>query len=192
LSQAGLTLKELKQQISDQIIQARLMAVVGAKVMVPDAEVRKVYEETGKESGVQLHLRIIRLPYPAGATDAVKEEIKQKAEAVLKEAQQGTPFREIGAKLSVTEADLGFVALSDINPNLAERLTSMKPKEFAPIQTPEGFQVIQLAERRSGQSRSFEEAAPEIRNVLMQKEMEKQYEEWVKGLRAKAHIKMML
>ena len=47
-------------------------------------------------------------------------------------------------------------------------------------------------ERRSGEARSFEAAAPEIRRILQQQEMEKYFAEWVKTLRDKAHIKIML
>jgi peptidyl-prolyl cis-trans isomerase SurA len=193
LSQGGLTLNEFKQQLSDQMIQERLLAATaGSKVTIRDADVRRVYDEMFKESGVQLHLRVIKLPYPLGATEAQKAEIKQKAELILKETQGGAGFPEVANKLSVEQADMGFVSLGDINPQLAEHLTKLKPKEVAPVQTPEGYQFFQLVERRSGQARSYEEAAPEIKDMLMQKEMEKYFDEWVKGLRDKAHIKIML
>jgi len=192
LSQAGLTLNEFKQQISDQFIQNRLViAVVGAKVVIQEADIRKIYEEKFKESGVQVHLRVIRLPYPSEATEAQKAELKDKAETIMKEARQGVPFPEIASKLSLSQTDLGFVAVNDVDPRLAERLTRMKPKEVVPIQAPEGVQLLQVVDRRTGQARAFESAAPEIRNMLMEKEAEKHFEEWVKGLRDKAHIKIM-
>jgi parvulin-like peptidyl-prolyl isomerase len=192
LSQAGLTLNEFKQQITDQFIQNRLMiAVVGSKVVVQDADIRKIYEGKFKESGVQMHLRVIRLPYPPGATEAQKVELKDKAETIMKEARQGVPFPEIASKLSVSQTDLGYVAVSDVDPKLAEHLTRLKPKEVLPVEAPEGFQLFQLVDRRTGQARSFEEAAPEIKNMLMEQEAEKHFEEWVKGLRDKAHIKIM-
>jgi peptidyl-prolyl cis-trans isomerase SurA len=192
LSQAGLTLNEFKQQITDQFIQSRLMlAVVGSKVVVTDADIRRVYEGKYKESGVQVHLRVIKLPYPPGATEAQKVELKDKAETIMKEARQGVPFPEIAGKLSVSQTDLGYVAVNDVDPKLAEHLSRLKPKEVLPVESPEGFQLMQLVDRRTGQPRSFEEAAPEIKNMLMQQEAEKHFEEWVKGLRDKAHIKIM-
>ena len=192
LSQAGLTLNEFKQQISDQFIQNRLvMAVLGSKVEIRDADIRKIYEEKFKDSRVQVHLRVIRLPYPPGATEAQKAELKDKAETIIKEANQGVPFPEIASKLSVSQTDLGYVALNDLNPKLAEHLSGMKPKEVLPVEAPEGFQFMQVVDRRTGQARSFEEAAPEIRNMLMEREAEKHFAEWVKGLRDKAHIKIM-
>jgi len=61
-----------------------------------------------------------------------------------------------------------------------------------PVSTPEGFKIFQLVNRRTGQPRSFEEAAPEIRRMLMERDMEKLFSDWVKTLREKAHIRIML
>jgi len=47
-------------------------------------------------------------------------------------------------------------------------------------------------ERRAGLPPSFEESAPQIRRLLLQKDMERHFSEWVKTLREKAHIKIML
>jgi len=194
LSKAGITMKEFKQNIADQMIQERLVTVaVGAKSMVSEAEVRQVYEENYKQGGsAQMHLRAIRMPFPAGATDAQKEELKKKAETVLAELKNGASMQDVAKKFSLEGTDVGFVNQSDLDPRLGEFLGRLKPKEVAPALTPEGIQLIQLVERRSGQARSFEEAAPEIRRVLEQKEMGKRFSEWVKTLREKAHIKIML
>ncbi len=193
LSQAGLTLRELKQQISDQLIQQRLLQVaVGAKIAVSDAEIRRVYEERFKESGSRVHLVGVKMPFPPNATQAQKEEVKKKAETLLQQVKQGASLKEAAKQLSLETIDLGFVAQNDIDPRLGEFLAKLKPKEVAPVQTPEGFQLIQLMERRTGDARPFNEAAPEIRRLLMQQEMEKQFSEWVKTLREKAHIKTML
>ncbi len=195
LSQAGMTMSELKQQISDQIIQERLvMATLGNKIVVRDADVRKFYEEEFKKGGEgeELHLVIVKLPYPSGSTEAQKAEIQQKAETVVKEAGQGATFLEIANKLSLDATDLGYVAVRDIDRNLAEHLAKAKTREVVPVQTPGGFQLFQVMSRRHGGSRPFEEVAPEIKSMLMQKEMAKHFEEWVKGLREKAHIEIML
>ena len=193
LSKAGMTLKELKQNIADQMIQERLVTVaVGAKSMVSEAEVRRIYEEHKEGGSAQMHLRAIRMLYPPGATEAQKEELKKKAETILAEVKSGVSLPDAAKKFSLEETDVGFVNQSDLDPRLAEFLGRLKAKEVAPALTPEGIQLIQMVERRSGQARSFEEAAPEIRRVLQQKEMEKRFSEWVKTLREKAHIKIML
>ncbi len=101
LSKAGLTLKEFKQNLTDQMIQERLVTIaVGAKSMVSEAEVRRIYEEHYKGSGgAQMHLRAIRIPFPPGTTDAQKEELKKKAEAVLAEVKNGVSFQDAGQEI---------------------------------------------------------------------------------------------
>jgi peptidyl-prolyl cis-trans isomerase SurA len=193
LAQAGLSLKEFRQQIADQMVQERLSVVVGgAKVSISDAEVRRLYEQRFKKGGTQVHLVTIRLPFPIGATQAQKEEIKQKAETILNAVKRGESFSEAAGKLSLQLSDAGFVSQGDLDPRLGDFLEKLKPKEIAPVATQEGIQLIQVLERRSGETRSFEEMAPEIRRVLQQQEMEKYFNEWAKTLREKAHIKIML
>jgi peptidyl-prolyl cis-trans isomerase SurA len=193
LAGEGLTLKEVRQQIHDQIMEDRLVALtVKDKVTINEADVRRAYEAQPKDGGNQVHLRTIKLLFPAGATDAQKNEIKQKTEAILTEVKQGASFTDVARKYAVEETDVGFVSQNDLDPRLAEYLVNLKDKEVAPVFTPQGFQLIQLLSRRSGQPLSYEEAAPQIRNRLMQREMEKKFSEWVKTLREKAHIKIMM
>jgi peptidyl-prolyl cis-trans isomerase SurA len=193
LAQAGLSLKEFKQQILDQMTQERLlMMVAGAKVSISDAEVRRLYDQRFKKGGTMVHLVTLRMPYPPGATQAQQDEIKEKAEAILNAVKRGESFEGAAAKHSLKPSDAGFVSQSDLDPRLAEFLEQLKPKEIAPVATQEGVQLIQVVARRTGESRSFEETAPEIRRILQQQEMEKYFVEWVKTLRDKAHIKIML
>jgi peptidyl-prolyl cis-trans isomerase SurA len=194
LSQAGLSVKEFKQQLADQMIQERLMVmVVGTKATVSDAEVRRVYDQRFKKGGNQVHLVTLRLPYPPGTTQAQQEETKQKAETILNAVKRGESFPEAAGKLSLKPSDVGFVTQSDLDPRLAEFLIKLKPKEVGPVVTQEGIQLIQvLGQRSGGEGRSFEQVAPEIRRVLQQQEMEKLFFEWAKTLREKAHIKIML
>ena len=193
LSHDGLSLKEFKQQIADQLIQDQLLAlVVGGKVTVSDAEVRRIYEERFKKGGTQVHLVTLRLPFPPGATNQQKEEARQKAEAVMNAVKRGESLMEAAEKLSLKATDVGYVSQSDLDPRLADFLSKLKTKEVAPVETPEGYQLIQVLDRRSGEARPFEEVAPEIRRIMMQQEMEKYFGDWVKTLRDKAHIRIML
>jgi peptidyl-prolyl cis-trans isomerase SurA len=193
LSQAGLSLKEFRQQIADQMTQERLLlVVVGSKVSISEADVRRLYEERFKKGGNQVHILSLRMPFPMGATKEQKEQIREKAEAIITAVKRGESFTDAAAKFSLTPQDVGFVSQSDLDPRLAEFLEQLKPKEVGPVATPEGFQLIQVLGRRSGEARTFEEVAPEIRRVLQDQEMGKLFTEWVKTLRAKSHVKIML
>lgn len=194
LAKAGLTLNELKQRIKDQLIRDRLMMMtVGSKVTITDEEMRRFYDqEFPKAAGARVHLQIVPMLYPPGATAEQKDEIRQKAEIILKEYRQGVSLDELRKRHSLPLQDLGFIAESDLDRNLAQFLQKLKPGEVGPIQTPQGFQLVQVMDRRSGTPKSFEEAMPEIRKILMHQKLGKQFSEYVKGLRDKAHIKIMM
>ena len=49
------------------------------------------------------------MPYPPGATEAQKEEIKKKAETICNEVKRGESFWEAAGKLSLKPSDMGFV-----------------------------------------------------------------------------------
>jgi peptidyl-prolyl cis-trans isomerase SurA len=200
LSQSGLTYKDLRDQIQGQLIQERLASVVvGGKVTVNDAEVRRFYDEQTKGGGgerEQVHLRMIVLDFPANPTPAQKEGIQKKTETIIKEIRQAGPksFPEVARKHEVEVVDLGAMVESDMAPPLAEAVKRGKPGDIFPIETPKGFQLIQMTERRIGKAKAipFEEAAPRIRQILMTRNMEKLFIEWVKTLRDKAVIKIMM
>jgi peptidyl-prolyl cis-trans isomerase SurA len=193
LAQAGLSIKEFRQQIADQMTQERLLVVVvGTKVSVSDPDVRRLYDQQFKKGGTQVHIVTLRMPFPPGATEAQKDETKHQAEAIIEAVKRGQSLTAAAEKYSLRPSDVGFVAQSDLDPRLAQYLENLKPKEVAPILTQEGIQLMQVMGRRSGEARPFEEAAPEIRRILQQQEMEKYFAEWVKTLRDKAHIKIML
>ena len=174
------------------LIERLLVIIGGAKISISDSEVRRLYDQQFKKGGTQVHIVTLRMPFPAGATEAQKEEIKQKAETILNTVKRGESLAEAAGKFSLRPSDVGFVAQGDLEPRLAEYLEKLKPKEVAPILTQEGIQLMQVMGRRSGEPRSFDAAAPEIRRILQQQEAEKYFVDWVKTLREKAHIKIML
>lgn len=195
LAKAGMTLKELRQQLADQIQQERLVYVtVGIKKKeVTDAEVRRFYEANFKEAvGNQVHLQTISLPFPSGATAGQQQEVQKKAETALKDVRLGVSLAEVQQKYALTGQDLGFINQADLNPELGAVINKLRPGEVAPIKSPQGFQLVVLVGRRSGKPLSFEEAAPTIRQLLSEEATHKQFAEWVKTLRVKAHIKIML
>ena len=193
LAKEGMTIKGLKQQISDQMTQERLVGIVAAgKAVVTEKEVHDFYDKDyPKTGGGQIHLKVLNMPFPPGATDAQKQEIKNKAELILQEYRKGVPWDQLRDKYNVALQDMGFIAESDLDPELAQFLGKVKTGDTAPVQTLSGFQLVQVVDRKDAKTRSFEEAAPQIREMLLRREMEKTFKEWIKGQRDRSVIKIM-
>jgi len=195
LSKNGLTLESFKQQLADQMTHERLISVVaGSKVVVTDEEVRRFFDqEYPKTGGKEIHMRMITMPLPADASETQKQELRKKAELILQEHRQGASLNELAQKHGVMMQDLGFVAAQDLDPELAQFLSSVKPGETAPVETLEGFRLVQVVDRRDGgRSLSFEEAEPQIRAMLQRRKMEETFQDWIKNQKDRAHIKIMM
>jgi parvulin-like peptidyl-prolyl isomerase len=167
--------------------------VAAGKAVVTDKEVHDFYDkEFPKISGGQVHLKILNLPFPPGATEAQKEEVKKKAELILQEHHKGVPWEQLRDKYSVLLQDMGYIAESDLDPELVQFLGKVKTGEMAPIQTLKGFQLVQVVDRKNSKTLSFEQVAPKIRELLMRREMQKTFKEWIKAQKDKSHIKIMM
>ncbi len=195
LSKNGLSLKSFKQQLADQMTHERLLTVVaGSKVVVTDEEVRRFYDqEFPKTGGKQIHLKMINIPVPRDATETQKQELQKKAELILQEHRQGASLDALAQKHGVMIQDLGFVSERDLDPELAQFLSGVKAGETAPVETLEGFRLVEVVNRREGgRSASFEEAAPQIRALLQRRKMEQTFQDWIKNQKDRAHIKIMM
>jgi peptidyl-prolyl cis-trans isomerase SurA len=194
LGKAHMTLGELKERIRGQILQDRLMAVVLGPNLPPvsESEVRRIYEsEVPKEKGTRVHLKVLTLP--VGTSPEQQEEARKKAEALLREHRQGADLEALSRRHGLSLQDLGAMAEDDLAPQLAGFLRRLQPREVGVVQSPQGLQLVELVSRRTGsETRSYEEMAPRIRQALQRQEMGKRFGEYLKTLRQKAHIKIML
>jgi len=59
-----------------------------------------------------------------------------------------------------------------------------------PVQSPLGIHLILLEERTTGDLRPLEKVQEQIREKLYEEAAERQFEEWRKELRRKAHVEV--
>jgi peptidyl-prolyl cis-trans isomerase SurA len=198
LAKDGMTMEQLRQQITEQIQQDRLMSVMVKNVpKVPEAEIKKYYEANFKTPENRVHIKVITLPVPPEANAAQQEEVRALAEKVLLEAQKGENFDKLIKQHSKPipnspSGDLGFLRQADLDPKFFEFLASLKPGEVVPLRTPQGFQIIKLVESKMGQVVGLEEVKPNIVQVLEREQMLKSFSEHLKDARKRALIKTSL
>lgn len=201
LAQDGYTLEEYKERLREQILRAKLVnREVKSKIVITEDEIRDCYNKNKElyKGKIRYHIRSILLKtYPSEDKDRV-EAVVRKGEHVLEKIRNGLSFEDAARQFSEAESaasggDLGFFTLDELTPDLREVLQNMQPGEISPVlKTSAGIQIIQLVGKKETPGKSFEEAKPEIHQELFQSVVDKKYEEWLKGLREKAYIKVML
>jgi peptidyl-prolyl cis-trans isomerase SurA len=198
LAKDGMTIEQLRQQISEQISQDRLMAVTVRDVPPPtEADIKRFYEENYKTPENRVHIKVITLPVPPEANAAQQEEARAQAEKALNEAQKSEDFDKLIKQYSkpipnIPSGDLGFLRQTDLDPKFFEFLASLKVGEVVPLKTPQGFQIIKLVEAKMGQVVGLEEVRPQIVQNLQREQMSKRFSEHLKDARKRALIKITL
>jgi peptidyl-prolyl cis-trans isomerase SurA len=198
LAKDGMTMQQLRQQLSEQIQQDRLMTLtIKAKPKISEAEIKRFYEENYKTPENRIHIKVITLPVAQDANAAQQEEIRAQAEKAMTEAQKGEDFDKLIKTYSKPmpgspSGDLGYIRQADLDPKFFEFLSNLKTGEVVPLKTPQGFQIIKLIDAKTGYIVELKEVRPKIEEALEREQMTKLFSEHLKDARKRALVKITL
>lgn len=147
----------------------------GAPVIVQQTRVRHILVKTNElVSESEARNRLLGL----------KERLENKADF-------GALARAHSEDASATKGgDLGWLSPGDTVPEFERAMNALKPGEIsAPVQTPFGWHLIQVLERRS-EDMSQERQRLAARQTLRARKSDETYQEWVRQLRDRAYIEL--
>lgn len=88
--------------------------------------------------------------------------------------------------------ELGWIYPGDTVPEFERAMNALQPGEVSePVQTPFGWHLIQVLERRTEES-PIERRRLEARQVLRERKIDEQYQEWLRQLRDRAYVELRL
>jgi len=131
-------------------------------------------------------------------TELVSEAEARRKLVVLKERlENGVDFAEL-ARLNSNDlsaaqgGDLGWLAQGVTVPEFERAMDALKIKEISePIQSPFGFHLIQVLERRV-EDASKERKRNTARQVLRERKSDEAYQDWVRQTRDRAYVDLRL
>jgi peptidyl-prolyl cis-trans isomerase D len=116
-----------------------------------------------------------------GKTDAEVEEIKKKAEDLLKQAKKGGKFDELAKKYSEDPGskekggDLGWITQGQTVPEFEKTAFSLNPGQISDlVKTQYGFHIIKVLEKETAHTKPFDEVKESLRPTLLLDQAEKQ------------------
>jgi len=201
LDREGTTLETYKKGVRDQLMRIKLIQrEIKSKVAVSDEEIGAYYRKhredyEGKET---VRIRQILLPLPNEEDQAGKEKIRADAEAIHKLLLNGESFELLSAKYSQGSAaaaggDIGYIEKGMILHEVEEVAFSLSLNQISGIiESPVGFHIIKVIDRRGAGFKNLESVREEIREKIDQEKMEKKFDEWLDTLRAKSHIEIKM
>jgi peptidyl-prolyl cis-trans isomerase D len=146
-----------------------------SKVQLSKEEIEAFYQrhrESRFHQPMAIRVRHILFRVPAGAGAQQKEEVRLRAEGVLREARSGGDFPRLakehsGDPSSAQGGDVGWLVKGQIMPDLEQTAFALKRGEISGVlESPSGYHILKVEETKQAKSRSLEESAEEIGDAL--------------------------
>jgi peptidyl-prolyl cis-trans isomerase C len=185
--------KEARQNL---VVTDMLEQEVGKQIEVKPSDVSAFYEKNPDRFQQPEALRAshVLVLLPQGADEAAKAAARAKAEMVLKKARAGADFAALARAHSDDASkqrggDLGFFPKGQMVPAFEAAAFALQPNQISDVvETPFGFHVIKVTERRPARTVPFAEAAPQIEQFLKQEQQQQKTRAFVNQLKAKGKI----
>ena len=197
LQEEGMSLNDYREGMRERLTMQNLQQQeVSNRLSVSEQEVTnfinsKVWQNN---SAKEYHLEDILIPISDTPSTEEILSAKKRALDVLTQLNQGKNFNELaqsesGDSRALKGGDLGWRRIPEIPSAFAADVIKMQAKSIAgPIQTPNGFHIIRLAEVRSVGGKQEEPSRKQIEQLLLQRKFEEAVQNWVSKLRNQAFV----
>jgi len=131
------------------------------------------------------------------STDADRERAKTLADRVRTEAAKGVDFGTLVRRYSkypgaaTPDGDIGFVSLGVLMPQIRAGLDTLEVGQVSEtLENQAGFNIFKVGDRKPERPYTLDEIKEQLPEAVGQIKFKERYDEWVQGLRAKAHVEI--
>ncbi len=201
LETEGYSLEEYRKRIKEQMLQMKLINIeVKPKIAITEKDIREYYEahKTDYEGMKKYHLRTILIRVPPSPSADQRKAAREKVESIADALRSGAAFRELAKQYSedgtASEGgSLGLFTLDELSVQFRETVASMAEGQISPVlETPQGYQLLMLEEIKEAPGKTLKEVSIEIHERLYGEFVEEKYKAWLKALRERSYVKVIL
>lgn len=198
---SGQTFDKLKDNIKTQLRQREwLDAQVKGQDAVADTEAEEFYKGNPEKFQRPEQVRASHILVTVEA-DAKPETVVEKgkaAQAILDRVKKGEDFATLAGEVSEdpsakqNKGDLDFFGRDQMVKEFADAAFGMKKDEISkePVRSQFGYHIIKVTDRREAETIPLEKAKPQVLAFLQRQKKQKAVQDFVKGLRDKAEVKV--
>ena len=197
-----MTVDQIKADARRDMSIARLIeAEIAPRVAVKPGQVEEFYKSNPDKFLQPERVRAshILIATAENADAATKAQAKAKAQQVLKDVKAGKDFAALARQHSqdpgsaVNGGDLGFFQQGQMVGPFNDAAFSLKPGAPSDlVETQFGFHIIRVAEKQPARTVPLEEVRPRIEEFLQHQNRESETESFVKALRAKSKVEILV
>ena len=197
-----MTLAQIKSDARRDLAIARLIdAEIAQRVAVKPAQIEDFYKNNPDQFKEPERVRAshILISTPENADAAAKAQAKGKAQQLLKDVRAGKDFAALARQHSqdpgsaANGGDLGFFQQGQMVGPFNDAAFSLKPGATSDlVETQFGYHIIRVAEKQPARTMPLEEVRPRLEQYLQHRNRESETEAFVKSLRAKGRIEILV
>ena len=151
-------------------------------VQISDDVLKQQYQANIRQYQVPNRVHVEHILFmTVGKPDAEVEEIKKKAEDVLKQVKKGGKFEDLAKKYSEDPGskdkggDLSWITQGQTVPEFEKTAFSLNPGQVSDlVKTQYGFHIIKVVEKETAHTKPFDEVKDSLRPRLLLDQAEKQ------------------
>jgi peptidyl-prolyl cis-trans isomerase C len=201
LLERKMTVDQLKADARKDIAISKLIeSEITAKVAVKPGQVEDFYAKNPDQFKQPERVRAshILIRFPENADAAAKAQAKSKAQQVLKEVKAGKDFAALAKEHSqdgsaANGGDLGFFPQGQMVGPFNDVAFKLKPGAVSDlVETAFGYHIIKVAEKQPARTVPLEEVRPRVEQYLQNQNRETETESYVKSLRAKGKVQILI
>lgn len=201
LVREGSSFDAYRKEIRDQMTRMRLIRrELRPKVRVSEDEIGEYYRKHREdyEGREAVRVKQIFIPIPKDCDQEMRARLRANAEMIRKQINTAESFDLVAATYATGPAaaiggDTGFVERGMMILAVEEVAFSLGKDGISDvIESPMGFHIIRVVDKRGGGLKPLESVREEIKEKIENEKMDKKYEEWIGELRAKSHIEIKL
>jgi peptidyl-prolyl cis-trans isomerase C len=182
------------------LVQKLLEQEVAGKIEVKPADISAFYEKNPDrfKQPEAVKASHVLIAVPQGSDEAAKKAARAKAEDVLKQARAGTDFAALAKKYSNDASaphggDLGFFPRGQMVPPFEAAAFALEPGKVSDIvETPFGFHVIKVTEKRPARTVPFSEVAAQIEQYLRQEQQQEKTKAFIDQLKTRGKVEVLI
>lgn len=191
LAARRMTFEEWKQEVADQLtIRVFYGQEITRRASVPLQAVQDEYERTKEDYFRPLKVRYRLIVVGKGQTDKDRAFKKQQIEEVLQKLRDGADFTAVAEAIS--EGDTGespWREVNDVREELRPALLKTPVGQISDlIETPGGFYIVKVEDRREEGYAPFDEVRAKIENRLLAIERDRLHRQLIERLAAKHFV----
>ena len=198
----GITPDEYAKRVREMIlIQDTIKRSVEDKLKVSVEDCQKFYTENRSKFAIPEQVRAshILILCPAESTAEVKTQKLAQVQAALALVKGGESFADVARKFSEDPGskeqggDLGFFARGRMVPEFETAAFALATNQVSDVVTTHyGYHIIKAVERKPAGERSFADSKDNIEAYLKNRQGEPLAQQYLKGLRDKAKVEILL